>query len=101
MMQISRREAEAMARQSPMFEHKMHAALVEWMERNGFEVARIESGNMHPKLFGEWPRGWKHQMVADAKREALQKTTDWWIDRECKVLPGVGGDVIWHIGSND
>lgn len=100
MKQISHKEAEQRAMESGMYVQQLSTAMWMWMDKHGLDVAKIELGIAEKTLYGTWPKGWKHQMLAECKRSAIAAATSWWIAANCRKLPGIGGDVLWLFPEN-
>jgi hypothetical protein len=100
MKQISHKEAQRRAMESGMYTQQLSSAMWMWMDKHGLDVAKIELGIAGKTLYGTWPKGWKHQMLAECKRDAIDAATSWWIAANCRKLPGIGGDVLWLFPEN-
>jgi hypothetical protein len=68
MKQISQKQMEAMALADKRgYEQALEWCIVDWLRKNAEYVAAIETGRSNKTLYGEWPKGWKAEMMREAK----------------------------------
>ena len=92
MKQISQATAERLAtRKKSDVTTETRYAIEDWLTANARYVADIETGRANKTLYGDWPKGWKAQMLSDAKTTAKARLVERFIWDHCKVLDGV----IW------
>jgi hypothetical protein len=92
MKQISKSTAEKLAmRNKSDVARETRYAIVDWLTANAHTIADVETGRANKTLYGEWPKGWKAQMMQDAKETAKMRLVERFLADHCKVLDGV----IW------
>jgi hypothetical protein len=92
MKQISQATAEKLAaRNKSDVTTETRYAIEDWLTTNARYIADIETGRANKTLYGDWPKGWKTQMLSDAKTTAKSRLVERFIRDHCKVLDGV----IW------
>jgi len=62
-----------------------------WISTNSKYIADIETKRCDKTLFGEWPKGWKAQMLKDSSEAAKAALLSRFLRDECKLLDGA----IW------
>lgn len=63
----------------------------DWIRDNSRFVADIETKRSDKTLYGEWPKGWKSEMLRASKEIAEKNLIDRFLRDECKLLDGA----IW------
>ena len=94
MKQISRKAAEALAlknaaRGALAREEEFFAS--QWLKENARHVAAIETGRVDKTFFGEFPKGWRAAMKADAKTKAREYIVESFIREKCASID----DALW------
>ena len=64
---------------------------IDWIRNNARHIAMIETKQTDKTLFGEWPKGWKHEMKLQAEKQARQDLLARFLRDQCKELDGA----IW------
>ena len=63
----------------------------DWIIANARFIADIETKRSDKTLFGEWPKGWKAQMLKDSAEAAKDALLSRFLRDECTQLDGA----IW------
>ena len=64
---------------------------MEWVEANARYIADIETKRADKTLYGEWPKGWRSEMLRASKEKAKSDIVSRFLRDECKQLDGA----IW------
>lgn len=91
MKQITRKQAEKLALSSDRFEFEFQCCQAEWIQQNARAIADIETKRRDKTNFGEFPKGWKAEMLRASKERAIREIVERFIREHCKVLDGA----IW------
>ena len=92
MKQISPKTAEKLALQDETkLKYEMQYEQHDWIVKNAKYIADIETKRCDKTLFGEWPKGWKAQMLKDSAETAKAALLSRFLRDECNQLDGV----IW------
>jgi len=91
MKQITIKQAEDLACQNGDLRLEIECCQTDWIKDNARVIADIEYRRVDKTYFGNWPKGWKHQMKAESAERALHDLTERFLRRECKELDGA----IW------
>lgn len=98
MKQISMKTAEKLSSRdenSLKYETQYHQQ--EWIITNARYIADIETKRADKTLFGEWPKGWKAQMLKDSAETAKKALLFRFLRDECKELDGAIWLGSWEI----
>jgi len=63
----------------------------DWVRENAKQIADIEMKRADKTFFGEWPKGWRHEMKRAADENARADILARFLDNNCKQLDGA----IW------
>lgn len=63
----------------------------DWIRANATYIADIEAKRCDKTLYGEWPKGWRAEMLRASKETATKALVDRFLRDECKLLDGA----IW------
>jgi hypothetical protein len=91
MKQITMKQAEDLACQNGELELEMSFCQDDWIKDNSRTIADIECKRIDKTYFGNWPKGWKHQMKEESAERAKHDLLKRFLKRECKELDGA----IW------
>lgn len=92
MKQITLKQAEALAtRNDSRLKAEIEYCQADWISENSRVIADIECRRTHKTYWGEWPKGWKHEMRRAATEKARQDLIKRFLRDECKQLDGA----IW------
>ena len=92
MKQISPKTAEKLALQDETkLKYEMQYEQHDWIVKNAKYIADIETKRCDKTLFGEWPKGWKAQMLKDSSEAAKSALLSRFLRDECELLDGA----IW------
>jgi hypothetical protein len=71
MKQITAKQIEALAlADAREVKRWTEYAAADWIIANARHLAEIEFGRVTKTFFGEWPKGWRHEMKREAKEKA-------------------------------
>lgn len=91
MKQITIDQVEKLAISENALRSEIRYCQVDWIKENASMIASIETKFLDKTACGEFPRGWKYEMVQESKKRARKMLVDQFINANCKVLDGV----IW------
>jgi hypothetical protein len=92
MKQITSKQAENLAlKDDNKLKCEIKYCQQDWIIKNARFIADIETKRSDKTLFGEWPKGWKAQMVKDSVEIAKAALLSRFLRDECKQLDGA----IW------
>ena len=92
MKQITLKQAEKLACSNKYaLKFEIECCQKEWIEKNAKYISDIETKRADKTLFGEWPKGWKNQMVKDSAEISKAALLSKFLRDECKQLDGA----IW------
>lgn len=92
MKQISPKTAEKLAlRDDLKLKQETQYCQTEWVEANARYIADIETKRVDKTLFGEWPKGWRAEMLRASIEKAKSDIVSRFLRDECKQLDGA----IW------
>jgi hypothetical protein len=92
MKQITSKQAENLALKDEIkLKYEIKYSQHDWIIENASYIADIETKRSDKTLFGEWPKGWKAQMVKDSAEAAKAALLSRFLRDECKLLDGA----IW------
>lgn len=91
MKQISMKQVEQLALSGDRLEFEIRCCQTEWIQQNARSIAEIETKRRDKTNFGEFPKGWKAEMLRASKDRAKKELVDRFIRDNCKVLDGA----IW------
>jgi len=92
MKQITSKQAEKLALMDDnKLKYEIKYEQQDWIIKNARFIADIETKRSDKTLFGEWPKGWKAQMVKDSAEAAKATLLSRFLRDECKQLDGA----IW------
>jgi hypothetical protein len=69
----------------------------EWIRDNARHIADIETKRADKTLYGEWPKGWRKEMLVASIRAAKSNLVERFLRDECKQLNGVIWLANWQI----
>jgi len=90
MKQISKDQALALAIKNHL-KDEIRYCQADWIRENARHIADIETKRADRTFYGQWPKGWKNQMVKDSTEAAKEALLARFLRDECKVLDGA----IW------
>lgn len=92
MKQITATQAKALALSNEMrLRDETRYCQADWIRENASRIADIEAKRSDKTLYGEWPKGWKSEMLRTSKETAEKNLLDRFLRDECKLLDGA----IW------
>lgn len=92
MKQISLKQAQELAtRDAYKLKAEIEYCQSEWISENSQTIADIELKRTDKTYWGEWLKGWKHEMKRAAIEKAKQDLLSRFLRDECKQLDGA----IW------
>lgn len=91
MKQISMKQVEQLAMSGDRLEIETRCCQTEWIQENARIIAEIETKRRDKTGFGEFPKGWKAEMLRASKDRAKRLIVDRFIRDNCKVIDGA----IW------
>lgn len=92
MKQISMKQAQELAtREAYKLKTEIEYCQADWISENSRTIADIELKRTNKTYYGEWPKGWKHEMKRAAIEKAKQDLLSRFLRDECKQLDGA----IW------
>ena len=92
MKQITLKQAESLACSDPLrLSYEIKYCQQEWIETNARYIADIETKRADKTLYGEWPKGWRAEMLRASKEKAKSDIVARFLRDECKQLDGA----IW------
>lgn len=92
MKQITLKQAEHLAFENTVrLNDEIKYCQADWIRDNARFIADIECKRCDKTLFGEWPKGWKAEMLRASKETARKALLDRFLRDECKQLDGA----IW------
>lgn len=90
MKQITLEQAEKLALRNNL-KSEIEYCQIDWIRNNARHIAMIESKQSDKTLYGEWPKGWKHEMKTQSEKQARQDLLARFLRDECKLIDGA----IW------
>jgi hypothetical protein len=92
MKQISLKQAQELAtRDAYKLKAEIEYCQEDWIKEHARYIADIETKRIDKTYYGEWPKGWKHEMKRAAVEKAKQDLLTRFLRNECKQLDGA----IW------
>ena len=92
MKQITIKQAESLAHGNPVrLAAEIRWEQMRWIETNARYIADIETKRADKTLFGDWPKGWRCEMIRAANENARKSLLERFLRDECKLLDGA----IW------
>jgi len=88
MKQISKRKAQDLADRELHLKTEIRFCESDWIKQNACRIADIECGRADKTYYGEYPKGWKTTMKAEAVRNAQKRTLRQFIESRCCVIDG-------------
>jgi hypothetical protein len=89
MKQITIKQATEMALAPPYrLSDEIKCCQADWIQAHARKIAEVECGRIDKTYFGEWPRGWKSMMKAEAKVNAEQNLLRRFLVDECVLIDG-------------
>jgi len=91
MKQISTKTAQTLADRELHIKSEIRFCQSDWIKFNADRIADIECGRADKTYYGEYPKGWKVAMKADATTAAQGRTLRQFLETRCTVIDGA----IW------
>ena len=67
-----------------------------WIREHSHIIAQVESKRASRTYDGEFPRGWRHQMIKDCKKQAEDAVIAKFIGEYCRLIDGVYWLICTH-----
>ena len=90
MTQITLEQAEKLAIKNNL-KSEIEYCQIDWIKENARHIAMIETKKADKTLYGDWPKGWRHEMKVQSEKRARQDLLARFLRDECKEIDGA----IW------
>jgi len=90
MKQITLKQAEKLSLRNNL-KSEIEYCQIDWIKENARHIAMIETKKADKTLYGEWPKGWRHEMKIQSEKQARQDLLARFLRDECKQIDGA----IW------
>jgi hypothetical protein len=97
MKQITKSQAKTLAlADQPALRFETSCCQVDWIKKHAREIAEIETKLRDKTNWGDFPKGWRHEMVRESKDRAEKTIVDRFIRENCCVIDGSIWLGNWH-----
>lgn len=97
MKQITTAQAKKLAYDTARLADETKYCQSDWIKANAHIIADIETKRANKTWYGEWPKGWKAEMLRAATVQAKQNLLSNFMRDHCMIMDGAIWLNDWHL----